>query len=68
MYLQDLIELEDHTEHDCRVWWPICPALIDLDNWTDFLFAHPDHEFASYSHSGLATGFHIGFNWQGPAL
>ena len=42
---------------------PIC-----LSNWMAFVLMHPDHSFASYIHSGLSTGFHIGFNRHATTL
>ena len=67
-YLQDLIKLRDHTEHDCLASWPTCPSPICLVNWTAFLMTHPDLEFASYIHSNSSSGFRIGFDRQGPPL
>ena len=47
-HLQDLTKLEDCTEQDRLFWWSVCLLPMDLDNWTELLFAHPDHDFASY--------------------
>lgn len=40
----------------------LSPSPICLSNWMEFVLMHPDHSFASYTHTGLSTGFHIGFN------
>ena len=37
--------LENFAGGDCPVCWSICPSPIHLDNWTEFLFSHPDHQF-----------------------
>lgn len=68
IYLQDLLELAECTEHDCPVKWPVCPTPIRASNWKEFLQSHPDQKFASYIATGLPAGFRIGFARGGSCL
>ena len=65
IYMEDLQNLDK-----CRdpVQWPTCPSPVRLNNWTAFLHCHPDQTFVSYIHSGLSSGFRIGYNRQAPSL
>lgn len=61
-YTDDLLKLEDCTEDDCLVTWPVYRSPVHLANWTPFLASHPDGAFAAYIQAGLTNGFHIGFD------
>ena len=37
-------------------------SLICLAKETEFIAAHPDQEYASYVHTGLLSGFRMGFD------
>lgn len=41
--------------------WPTYQSPIKLQELAPFLQCHPDQAFASYIHTGLANGFHVGF-------
>ena len=68
VYTDDLMKLEECNDNAFARLWPTGPTPIHLDNWMEFVLAHPDHKFAAYIHSGLSAGFRIGFNYQGPTL
>ena len=42
--------------------WSVPPSPLCLANWTEFIAAHPDQEYASYVQTGLLSGFRIGFD------
>ena len=42
--------------------WSVPPSPLCLAKWTEFIAAHPDQEYASYVHTGLLSGFRIGFD------
>lgn len=63
-YLHDLRKLEECTDPACPVQWPTCPSPVHLNHWMEFLYSHPDQEFAAYIHTGLSQGFRIGYNRQ----
>ena len=42
-----------------------CPIVTPLVPQEDELCLHPDREFCSYIVSGIANGFHIGYQYQG---
>jgi len=69
-YLQDLLEIDRCRDSATTppVQWPVCPSPIHLENWEDFLNAHPDQQYAAYIRSGLASGFRIGFNRSAATL
>ena len=67
-YIRDLQRLEEFTGSDATIRWPTCPSPIRVENWMEFFHSHPDNDFVSYIHTGLLSGFHIGFNREGPSL
>ena len=62
VYIEDLTMLEQCMGRDLITSWPICPSPIRLAGWMEFVFVHPDHRFASYIYSGLASAFRMGFD------
>ena len=54
------------VHHPCS--WPTSPTPLHLGNWEEFLFSHPDHEFASHICVGLTYGFRLGCNRQNTKL
>ena len=66
--MEDLAKLDECRDPACPVQWPTCPSPVRLSNWLEFLRCHPDQTFASYIHSGLLSGFRIGYNRQAPHL
>ena len=68
IYMEDLVKLDECRDPACPVQWPTCPSPVRLSNWLEFLRCHPDQTFASYIHSGLLSGFRIGYNRQAPRL
>ena len=60
-YTDDLLTLSAYSSLSAPRTWPIYQSPIKLQELAPFLYHHPDQAFASYIHSGLVTGFRIGF-------
>ena len=60
-YTEDLLTLSASSSLPAPQPWPTYQSPIKLRELAPFLCRHPDQAFASYIHSGLVTGFRIGF-------
>ena len=67
-YTEQLKQLESFPAEvvpvEKRIWpelYTITTPLI-LEEWVNLLSSHPDAEFSHYVLTGLAQGFHIGFD------
>ena len=56
------MQLDRFTDASIPPSWSVPPSPLCLDNWTEFIAAHPDQEYASYVQTGLLSGFRIGFD------
>ena len=61
-YTRDLLQLDRCTDASNPPLWSVPPSPLCLANWTEFIAAHPDQEYASYVQTGLLSGFRIGFD------
>ena len=56
-YTKDLLQLDRFTDASNPPLWSVPPSPLCLANWTEFIAAHPDQEYASYVQTGLLSGF-----------
>ena len=56
------MQLDRCTDASNPPLWSVPPSPLCLANWTEFIAAHPDQEYASYVQTGLLSGFRIGFD------
>ena len=61
-YTRDLLQLDKFTVASNPPSWSVPPSPLCLANWTEFIAAHPDQKYASYVHTGLLSGYRIGFD------
>ena len=60
LYMQDLVDIENHQEPGSFPLWPLCPSPICLANWLQFLHSHPDKRFSLYIERGFQKEFQVG--------
>ena len=61
-YTADLLQLSATSSPSPHLHWPMYHSPIKVDGIIPFLTRHPDQALASYIHTGLLTGFRVGYS------
>ena len=61
-YTDELLCLTSSSSPSPPQNWPRYQSPIKLEELAPFLHCHPDQAFAAYIHTGLSTGFRVGYS------